>query len=80
MRVKLLKKLRSEANSTYKIRVDGYHTPMFKVIAYHKKNSDEVACFPYMKDAVTTLQHYRNQYMQKRISDMRYNKLLKRFK
>jgi hypothetical protein len=79
MRVKLLKKLRSEANSTYKIRVDGYHTPMFKVVAHHKKNSDEVACFPYMKDAVTTLRHYRNQYMKQRIADMRCHKIFKHF-
>jgi hypothetical protein len=80
MRVKLLRKLRSEANSTYKIRVDGYHTPMFKVIAHHKKYTEEVATFPYMMEAVTTLKHYRNTYMQQRIADMRYNKVLKRFK
>lgn len=77
MRIKLLKKLRTEANNNYKIRVDGYHTPIFKVVAKHK---DEIANFQYMHEAVATLKHYRNQYMQQRIADMRYKKTLKRFK
>ena len=81
MKTKLLTKLRKEANDLYKIGVKWHNNDAtFQVVCRNHRKSDVLSEHSMISNAKSSLKIYRDKYILSRIQDIRYHKLLKKFK
>lgn len=80
MKTKLLTKLRKEANDLYKIGVKWHNNDVTFQVVCKNHQSDVLSEHSMISNAKSSLKTYRDKYILSRIQDIRYHKLLKKFK